>query len=409
MKKIGILQRLENKIGKYAIKNLIVYILLAYVVGYLLQITDSKLGFYEYIMLDPEMVMQGQVWRLFTWIFTVPQTLSFFVVFMFLFYYFIGKSLERELGAFKYNVYMFSGWFFMTLGSMVFYWITTAMYGAGMGISLNVSTYYLNLASFLAFALLFPNAQVYFFFILPIKIKWLAILDVIYMVYKIVQYIISLGHIGSIDFSMYGITESYYKAALYAEIFSIIISLLNFVIFFLCYKNMNGISYRQRLANAKTQRERRAAFVKAKQEEVQREWDRRQQNNNGYNNSGYNNNGFGNQNGSQNNNQDDSFKPEGGFMGWADWYDPDETDEQRERRAEQYKNRMMQNAESREEKKKRKRTAKYGVQEFEHKCDVCGRTNVTNPELSFRYCSKCDGNHEYCEDHIFTHEHVHNK
>ena len=40
-----------------------------------------------------------------------------------------------------------------------------------------------------------------------------------------------------------------------------------------------------------------------------------------------------------------------------------------------------------------------------HKCVVCGRTELTNPELTFRYCSKCSGNKEYCQDHLFTHEH----
>ena len=41
-----------------------------------------------------------------------------------------------------------------------------------------------------------------------------------------------------------------------------------------------------------------------------------------------------------------------------------------------------------------------------HRCDICGRTSETNKELSFRFCSKCGGNHEYCQDHLFTHEHV---
>jgi len=41
-----------------------------------------------------------------------------------------------------------------------------------------------------------------------------------------------------------------------------------------------------------------------------------------------------------------------------------------------------------------------------HKCAICGRTNVSNPELSFRFCSKCNGNYEYCEDHLFTHKHI---
>ena len=41
-----------------------------------------------------------------------------------------------------------------------------------------------------------------------------------------------------------------------------------------------------------------------------------------------------------------------------------------------------------------------------HKCYICGRTELSNPELTFRYCSKCTGNKEYCQDHLFTHTHV---
>ena len=44
-----------------------------------------------------------------------------------------------------------------------------------------------------------------------------------------------------------------------------------------------------------------------------------------------------------------------------------------------------------------------------HKCCVCGRTNITNPELEFRYCSKCNGEYEYCSDHLFNHEHISKK
>lgn len=41
-----------------------------------------------------------------------------------------------------------------------------------------------------------------------------------------------------------------------------------------------------------------------------------------------------------------------------------------------------------------------------HQCAICGRNEITNPELSFRFCSKCNGNYEYCEEHLFTHQHV---
>lgn len=41
-----------------------------------------------------------------------------------------------------------------------------------------------------------------------------------------------------------------------------------------------------------------------------------------------------------------------------------------------------------------------------HRCAVCGRTELDDPCLEFRFCSKCNGNYEYCQDHLFTHEHV---
>lgn len=68
--------------------------------------------------------------------------------------------------------------------------------------------------------------------------------------------------------------------------------------------------------------------------------------------------------------------------------------------------------------KKRRREFKKQTREYEHmkyaggaggarhKCAICGQTEVDAPELEFRYCSKCVGNYEYCQNHLFTHEHV---
>ncbi len=41
-----------------------------------------------------------------------------------------------------------------------------------------------------------------------------------------------------------------------------------------------------------------------------------------------------------------------------------------------------------------------------HKCAVCGKNSEDNPDTEFRFCSKCNGNYEYCQDHLFTHTHV---
>ena len=40
-----------------------------------------------------------------------------------------------------------------------------------------------------------------------------------------------------------------------------------------------------------------------------------------------------------------------------------------------------------------------------HKCCICGQTDIDNPDLTFRFCSKCEGNYEYCQNHLYTHSH----
>ena len=40
-----------------------------------------------------------------------------------------------------------------------------------------------------------------------------------------------------------------------------------------------------------------------------------------------------------------------------------------------------------------------------HKCAICGRTEKDGDNLVFRYCSKCNGNYEFCQEHLYTHKH----
>ena len=55
---------------------------------------------------------------------------------------------------------------------------------------------------------------------------------------------------------------------------------------------------------------------------------------------------------------------------------------------------------------KKVKEASEPVSQIRHKCSVCGQTDVSNPSLTFRYCSKCNGNYEYCNEHLFTHKHI---
>ena len=46
------------------------------------------------------------------------------------------------------------------------------------------------------------------------------------------------------------------------------------------------------------------------------------------------------------------------------------------------------------------------VAPYTHKCSICGKTDVSHPDLEFRYCSRCNGYHCYCQDHISNHTHI---
>ena len=329
---LHMIEKLEKKLGKYAVKNLIYYILGAYVIGYVLYMVKPE--WYEYIVLYPSLVMKGQVWRLFTWVCTVPQSLNILIIFMFLFYFFIGKTLEQYMGAFKYNLYIFSGWFFTTLGSMLIYWLS------GSTMSIFVSTNYLNLTSFLAFAIIFPDTRVYLFGILPIKMKILAWIDAIYLGLQVISgIVIWLSPISVVTQALemyYGYSPSTYEVLVLRQssislMLTILISFINFAIFFFVVMRKNSANKKR-----KTQFQRNA------------------------------------QNGS-NTNTSGAFA---GFAGRTSTTQP---------------------------------KGKYKADttgELVHRCSVCGRTNIDHPELMFRYCSKCSGNHEYCQDHLFTHEHI---
>ncbi len=287
-----LLNKLERKLGKYAIPNLMFYVVILYIVGFILDLVSPS--FYaSYLSLNIAAVLEGQVWRLVTFIIQPPNTNIIFVIFTLYLYYMIGRQLEYAWGAFRFNFYYFMGVLFHIIAAVLAYFI--------FKISLPMGTYYLNMSLFFAYAALYPNQKFYLMGIIPIKVKWLAWIDAAYFGYAILQAFLPQygGQIG-----IYG---SIYKAAA-LEAF---VSLLNFLVFFLMTRNMKKYSPKEI--------KRKRTYHK----EVQRG-----------------------------------------------------------REQAQYAN---------------------GAK---HRCTVCGRTELDDENLEFRYCSKCNGNYEYCQDHLFTHEHI---
>ncbi len=272
------LDKMERKFGKYALSNLSMYIIITYAAGYLIELFAPVMQ--QYLTLEPALILKGQIWRLVSWLLIPPESSNiFFVVIMLYFYYSIGNTLERTWGTFRYNVYIFSGIITSIIGSFVLYFLAG---GNGIRLGNAFSTYYISMSIILAFAATYPNMQVLFMMIIPLKIKWLGIA---YAVMLAVEMILSSWPIRVV----------------------IICSLMNFIIFFFSTRNMRR-------------------------------------------------------------------------------YNPKEI-----HRRQAYKQAVH----------------KSQVNNItKHKCAICGRTEKDGDHLEFRFCSKCNGNYEYCQDHLFTHTHV---
>lgn len=281
------LTKLERKFGRFAIPNLMYYIIICYGLGFIL--TYINPSFYtQYLSLNIEAVFHGQIWRVITFIIRPPSASFLFIILVLYFYYMIGKQLEMSWGAFRFNLYFFAGVLFHVIAAIIVYLIT--------GVSLQIDAWYLNLSMLLAFAAMYPDMQFYWFGVIPIKAKWMALLDAALFLWTIIK-----AFLPAYSASVYAF---HYKA----EALAAAVSILNFVIFFMGSRNAKPFSPKEI---------RRKKEFKTK------------------------------------------IRPENQYAGGA-----------------------------------------------KHKCAVCGRTELDDETLEFRYCSKCNGNYEYCQDHLFTHTHV---
>ncbi|MBR4578526.1 MAG: hypothetical protein IKO22_02805 [Oscillospiraceae bacterium] len=262
---------------RFGVDDLMKYLVIGNVVVLLLTMMDRTGTVEFYLALDPRMVLRGQIWRLVTFA-LIPQSRSMLALLFLYFYYFIGTSLEREWGSAKFNVYVLSGMLFTILYCFIAYFIT--------GRSMSVNAEYIYLSMFFAFAAYYPDMQVLLFFFIPMKVKWLALVDA--------------------AFFLMSIFTSPFPYSLLP-----LVATANFLLFCgdLLFSGFSPESFRRRKKAANFRRE--ASRIRAEQ-----------------------------------------------------------------------------------------RNAPYRFQ-----CAVCGRTDVSNPELEFRYCSKCQGYHCFCQDHINNHIH----
>lgn len=137
------LNKLEEKFGRYAIPNLPKIIVLLYAVGFVIANISPRL--YSLLELNPYLILHGQVWRIVTFLLIGPETNLIFVIFVLLFYYSIGSSLEQVWGTFRFNMYYLIGVLGTIVGAFLTYAILTFAYGEGYGAFVNMDTFYLNM------------------------------------------------------------------------------------------------------------------------------------------------------------------------------------------------------------------------------------------------------------------------
>lgn len=263
------------------IPNLMLYICIGNAVMYVISMVTRNYTLYNLLSFNRRLILQGQVWRLFTYPLTYLTSNILLMAISLLCYYSLGNAMERMWGTLKFNIFYLTGVVLMDIYAMIF--------------NCSANVYYLNMSLFLGYATLFPDASFLLFFIIPVKAWVLALFDLV---------IILLG-VFSPPFTA-------------ANLFPLI-ALGNYFLFF--GKDVLNVIPLSWQSNARKLFHKKSKQPKVIQFHV-------------------------------------SQKPQ----------EP--------------------------------------KQNYNHRCTVCGRTDVSNPELEFRYCSKCKGYYCYCQDHINNHVHI---
>jgi hypothetical protein len=259
------ISRFERRLEPFAISNLTLFLVIGQtfvLLTTMLQLIDPQL-----LVLRPSFVKAGEWWRLFTFVFMPPNASWLFVAFALYLLYLYGSALEHQWGALRYNLFLFTG-YALTVGLAFVTPYSTA------------TNVFIGGAVFLAFAWLNPNFEILVFFVLPVKIKWMALI------------------------AWLGYAYTFATGGLSAKL-GVTAAVGNFLLFF-------------------------------------------------------------------------------GHDLWL----------------------TVRHGGRRLQRESRRRAEERAEAEPRHRCVICGRTEMSHPELDFRYCSKCAGDLCYCSDHLRTHEHV---
>ena len=275
----GPIDRFCAKHPRFGISNLMLYIVIGQVAVFILDLFFRGMLSSYWLPFSRDLILHGQVWRLVTFIFLPSDSGNpFFLLLGCYFYYWIGTMLEREWGTARFTLFYLSGVVLSVLSGMI------------LGIT---DIYYINLPIFLVIATLYGEMQVLLFFVIPIKMKWMALIDVALILVAVIQTLMYGSWVGAL------------------------LPLASFVNYFIFTWPFWGA----KLGVLRRRADPKVVNFKRVQKQAQKQ-----------------------------------AKATGGYR---------------------------------------------------HKCAVCGITDADDPNMEFRYCSKCDGYYCYCMNHINNHVHIH--
>lgn len=268
------------------IPNLMLYVVLANLLVYVMCLATNSGVLYHALRFDRSLILQGQVWRLVTFVFTGAFSYGniLLVLVSSLCYFSLGKAIEITWGTFRFNLFYLTGILLMDAYAMIFGCVA--------------DPYYLNLSLLLSYSTLYPNAQFLLLFIIPVKAWIFALIDLALI--------------------LMGVLTSPFPYNLFP-----LVALANYFLFFgRDVMNVFPISWQNKVGRLfkRTPKQQYAPkdpvrFYTAPQKSAP--------------------------------------KPA-----------------------------------------------------YSHRCTICGRTDISHPDLEFRYCSRCNGYYCYCQDHISNHTHI---
>ncbi len=269
--------------------NLMLYVAIGSAIVYLISTVSGNYVLYNTLCFDRAAILQGQVWRLFTYTFTYNGGNILLTAIGLLCYFSLGRAMENAWGTLRFNLFYLTGILLMDMFALL--------------VGGQADIYYLNLSLFIGYATLYPNAHFLLFFIIPVKAWIFALLDLGLTVLDVVQLTVA----GKFPYSLFPL-----------------VALANYFLFFgKDVVNVIPLSWRANFLRLFRKKPRKAVGTVP-------------------------------------------FPTAGSYQA---------------------------------------STASVKAP-YTHRCTVCGKTDVSNPELEFRYCSRCNGYFCYCEAHISNHTHV---